>query len=187
MFQPRAKLEFIQRYCAPTRFSVCVDIDASEKGRTGGKRRRQDAKKRQKDMQYDACLVEQELRDMKVADKYRDWRDKEIFADLMDDGRWRGPDIMACDRKKKLCVIAEVEAESSGQPETKLYKAIGQIIRAASEPTDGWSRAFVVVVWGDDIAKHLERMTALNCLKVNAVVLGRTKAQDRVIFGSLDF
>ena len=39
MFQPRVKLEFARRYCAPKAgWSVCVDIDPSEEGRTGTKR-----------------------------------------------------------------------------------------------------------------------------------------------------
>lgn len=33
MFQPRVKLEFVRRYCAPEAgWSVCVDIDPSEEG-----------------------------------------------------------------------------------------------------------------------------------------------------------
>ena len=39
MFQPRVKLEFVRRYCAPEAgWRVCVDIDPSEEGWTGSKR-----------------------------------------------------------------------------------------------------------------------------------------------------
>jgi hypothetical protein len=60
MFQPRVKLEFVRRYCAPTNgWCVCVDIDPSEEGRTGSKRETVASRKRQIDMQADAPRVRQ--------------------------------------------------------------------------------------------------------------------------------
>lgn len=187
MFQPRAKLEFVRRYCAPPRFSVCIDIDASEEGRTGGSREKERTQRRQLEMQDDALAVRLELAQMNVTTKYRPWRQREAFADLSDGGYWRGPDIIACDSVKKLCVIVEVEADSSGQPEQKLYKAVGQIVRAISEAEDKWQKAFVIAVWGNAMADHLRRLTVLEKLGVTAVALGGTKADDDLIFGSLAF
>ena len=47
MFQPRVKLEFVGRYCAPQDgWCVCVDIDPSEEGRTGTERESHTARKR---------------------------------------------------------------------------------------------------------------------------------------------
>jgi hypothetical protein len=185
MFQPRAKLEFVRRYCPPPRFSVCVDIDASEEGKTGGPRQQELAKQRQTDMVADAAAVRQEFAKLKIDLKYEIWRLRETFTDLP--GHWRGPDIIACDRAAKLCVVTEVEAESSGQPEQKLYKAVGQIVRAISQSNDLWRRAFVIAVAGGEMADHLARMTALERLNVTAVALGPTKSDDRILFGSLAF
>jgi hypothetical protein len=40
-------------------------------------------------------------------------------------------DIVAFYKATHRCLIAEVEGKSSGQPEQKVYRAIGQILAAA--------------------------------------------------------
>jgi len=52
------------------------------------------------------------------------------------------PDIVAYDQSGMRCLIVEVEGASSGQPEQKLYKAIGQIVRTASNFPEGWRYTF---------------------------------------------
>jgi hypothetical protein len=37
-------------------------------------------------------------------------------------------DILAVDRSQGALIVAEVEGDSSGQPEQKVYKAIGQLV-----------------------------------------------------------
>ena len=62
MFQPRAKLKFVQRYCSPQNgWRVCVDIDPSEEGRTGGPRETPEALERQRATQDDAKEVRRAL------------------------------------------------------------------------------------------------------------------------------
>ena len=184
MFEPRAKLEFVRRYCPPPRFSGCVDIDASEEGRTGGPGKSEVSKRRQHEMNTDAVAVRHELSRLNVHFNYREWLGREEFAGLP--SGWRGPDIIACGHETNLCIVAEVEAKSSDQPEQKLYKAVGQVVRTLSEFTDRWRRAFVIVVYGQAMADHLARMTALQRLNITAISLGRSKNEDRLLFGSLD-
>ena len=84
---------------------------------------------------------------------------------------------------KRICLIAEAEGDSSGQPEQKLYKALGQLVMAAGVPTvEGWERALVLVVHGDQMAKHLGRAHALTKLGVSALVLDANPSADRWIF-----
>lgn len=95
---------------------------------------------------------------------------------------------MAFHRQGKRYLIAEVEGVSSGQPEQKLYKAIGQVVMAAGDSVfEGWERSLVIVVQGDDITKHLMRAHALTQLGVSAVVLGCNKRGDRWLFGGPPF
>jgi hypothetical protein len=180
MFQPRVKLEFVRRYCAPTDgWCVCVDIDPSEEGRTGGKREGESARQRQIEMQADAPKVRVDLNalDISVGDRKR-WCRTRGVPYLEGD-----PDIVAYDRTQKRCLVAEVEGASSGQPEQKLYKAIGQIIRTASQLPEGWPCHLIVVVYGDKIAKHLVRVKALERLDIAALHLADDKASDRWLFG----
>jgi UDP-2,3-diacylglucosamine pyrophosphatase LpxH len=80
-------------------------------------------------------------------------------------------------------LIVEVEGESSGQPEQKLYKAIGQIVMAASNDIlDGWNRKLVLVVHGDGICKQMARASALEKLGISALALDDNN-HDRWLFG----
>jgi hypothetical protein len=68
MFQPRVKLEFVRRYCAPKDgWCVCVDIDPSEEGRTGSKRESESARQRQREMMADAPRVREEFKALGVS------------------------------------------------------------------------------------------------------------------------
>lgn len=96
----------------------------------------------------------------------------------------RDPDIVAYDRKQKPWVVTEVEGASSGQPEQKLYKAIGQIVRTASHLPDDWRCRLVIVVYGDKIARHLARAKALNRLEIAGLHLTDDKTSDRWLFGA---
>ena len=63
MFQPEVKLEFVRRYCNPdSGWIVYVDVDASEEGRTGGKRKTVEAEDRQKLMIADGKRAKEEMR-----------------------------------------------------------------------------------------------------------------------------
>lgn len=181
MFQPRVKLEFIRRYCPPQDgWCVCVDVDPSEEGRTGRPRETHTALERQKDMQADAKRVRGELRalDVSVGDRKR-WCTTQGVPYLEGD-----PDIVAYDLARKRCIVAEVEGVASGQPEQKVYKAIGQIVRTASQLPQGWRCYLVVVVYGEKIAIHLERAKALERLNIAALHLQDRSDEDRWLFGS---
>lgn len=93
-------------------------------------------------------------------------------------------DIVAFQSARKRCVITEVEGVSSGQPEQKLYKAIGQIVVAASaKPVAEWRRELVLVVHGDEITKHMKRVTALENLGVSALSIAENRRDDHWVIG----
>ena len=180
MFQPRVKLEFVRRYCAPeSGWSVCVDIDPSEEGRTGTKRESEVSRLRQIEMQADAPVVRASLIELgaNVGDRKR-WCQTQGLPYIEGD-----PDIVAFDRARKRCLIAEVEGASSCQPEQKLYKAIGQIVRSASNLPQGWECQLILVVYGDPIASHLKRVSALEKLSISALALADRASNDRWLFG----
>jgi hypothetical protein len=181
MFQPRVKLEFVQRYCAPQDgWRVSIDIDASEEGRTGSKRKTEASRIRQAEMITDAPKVRDALNKLgvNVGDRKR-WCKKQSLPYIEGD-----PDIVAYDQVTRRCLIVEVEGASSGQPEQKLYKAIGQIVRTASNlPTD-WDCRMIIVVYGDKIANHLGRARALDKLAVTGMALTDNKDGDRFLFGA---
>jgi hypothetical protein len=181
MFQPRVKLEFVNRYCAPqSGWCVCVDIDASEEGRTGGQRKTKESRIRQNAMNSDAHKVRNKLKTMRVQiGERKHWCDAHELPYFQGD-----PDVVAYDLSRRRCVIAEVEGASSGQPEQKLYKAVGQIIRTASNLSAHWTTHLVVVVYGDKIADHLKRFGALKKLDVSALALADHKKDDHWLFGS---
>ncbi len=183
MFQPRVKLEFVRRYCPPqSGWTVFVDIDPSEEGRTGGKRTSVAAMGRQVQMVEDATNVREEFNRLKVTvgGNRVEWFKSHRLPRIVGDR-----DIIAFHLPAKRCVIAEVEGASAGQPEQKLYKAIGQIVIAASsEVPDGWSRSLVLVVHGTEIAKHLDRANALKKLSIAALAIGTSECADRWLFGS---
>ena len=176
MFQARAKLEFVRRYCSPKNgWHVCIDVDSSEKGETGGKRIKEKAILRERRMKDDWPEVEKALNALGVKiGGYQGWCDTEGVPRI-----GHKPDVIAYNIK--LCVMAEVEAESSGQPEQKLYKAIGQIVRAVSYPSDRWERYFVVAVCGEEITGHLAQMTALTRLSIFGLSIAADKNDDRLV------
>ncbi len=184
MFQPRVKLEFVRRYCSPENgWRVCVDIDPSEEGRTGGTRENGESVRRQEKMREDGLWVRKKFEELgvRVGDRKR-WCKANGFRYLQGD-----PDIVAYDAAGKRCLIAEVEGASSGQPEQKLYKAIGQMVRTVSNlsetlPED-WNRCCVIVVYGKQIAGHLERVRVLKKLDISGLALADDKSGDRWCFG----
>ncbi len=182
MFQPEVKLEFVRRYCSPIDgWKVFVDIDASEAGRTGGKRTSDGSRVRQIQMQKDADRVRREFEELgvTVGGNRIKWYTSHGFPAIDGDR-----DIVAFHSGKKHCVIAEVEGTSAGQPEQKLYKAIGQIVMAAnSYVLDGWEQDLVIVVYGEEIVSHLERAKALEKLNISAVSIASDKIADRWLFG----
>jgi len=183
MFQPEVKLEFIRRYCQPINdWQVFVDIDASEEGLTGGERSTDEARVRQRQMQKDGETSRKELQKLgvQVGGKRRVWSREHELPYITGDR-----DVIAFNIKKRLYLIVEVEGESSGQPEQKLYKAIGQIVKAASEEVhDGWRRNLVLVVYGEKISEDLRQMKALDKLGISACALDDDKNKDRWLFGN---
>lgn len=182
MFQPETKYEFIRRYCPPSKGWIAfVDIDASEEGRTGGERTTNAARDRQLQMKHDAkAAIEQMQRiGVTVGGNRNVWSANHGFPLIQGDR-----DIVAFHREERRCVIAEVEAISSGQAEQKVYKAVGQIVSATSSATpDGWTIQFVLVVHGEKMANHLRRMGALAKLGVSSLALARTMEKDAWLFG----
>jgi hypothetical protein len=181
MFQPRVKLEFVRRYCAPLAgWSVCVDIDPSEEGRTGSKRESEVSRLRQLEMQADAPVVRASLKELGTnVGNRKHWCQSQALPYVEGD-----PDIVAYDRAAKRCLIVEVEGVSSGQPEQKLYKAIGQIVRSASNLPLAWDCELILVVYGDRMATHLRRVNALERLSISAVALADRASDDRWLFGA---
>jgi len=183
MFQPEVKLEFVRRYCPPKAgWKVFVDIDASEEGRTGGERTTGEARRVQRKMQTDSNRVRREFKKLgvTVGGKRAAWFDLHTLPRVEGDR-----DIVAFHQEKKVCLIAETEGSSIGQPEQKLYKAIGQLVVAASAgELAGWSRALVLVVHGEEIAEHLGRAKVLEKLGISALALGKTRTGDEWLFGA---
>ena len=183
MFQPRVKLEFVKRYCAPQNgWQVCADIDPSEQGRTGGTRKTKESGERQGKMRADAACVIEAFKELGVTvGKRKDWCRLQSLPYLEGDS-----DVVAYDWQNKRCVVAEVEGKSSGQPEQKLYKACGQIVRmvrtVCNLPPD-WNSQLVLVVYGDKIAVHLQRLDALANLGISGVAIRDKAVDDRWLFG----
>lgn len=182
MFQPQVKLEFVRQYCHPAcGWEVLVDIDASEEGRTGGQRTTDEARARQRQMLTDGETASRELRRLgvSVGGNRADWYREHGLSQTNGDR-----DIVAFNTKRRLYLIVEVEGESSGQPEQKLYKAIGQIVMAASNDIlDGWNRKLVLVVHGDGICKQMARVSALEKLGISALALYDNNNHGRWLFG----
>jgi hypothetical protein len=175
---------FVRRYCPPPQWEVLVDIDASEEGRTGSRPVTDEGRARQQQMREAAATAFSELQRLgvSVGGNRADWYRKHGLPQLKGDR-----DVVAFNAKKRRYLIAEVEGESSGQPEQKLYKAIGQIVMAASERVpDGWKRKLVLVVHGEEISKHMARATALEKLGISAIELVDNKNDGKWLFGGLD-
>ena len=181
MFQPKVKLEFVRRYCPPKAgWTVFVDIDPSEEGRTGGKRKTKEAKQRQQKMQTAADSARKHLESagVQVGGNRRNWLRGSALPIIEGDR-----DIVAFHKAARICLIAEVEGDSSGQPEQKLYRAIGQLVIAASNGgLTGWRQVFVLVVYGDRIADQLARANVLREIGISAIALGRNRRADCWLF-----
>lgn len=65
----------------------------------------------------------------------------------------------------------------------ELYKAIGQMVRTASNLPSGWRSRLVIVVHGDKIADHLKRVHALAELGISGLALAHDLRDDRWLFG----
>lgn len=177
MFQPQVKLAFIERYCNPRDgWFVFADIDPSEEGRTGGARRTGDAQAQQLAMRSAADNVR--VRFAKLGVTVGGSRDRWFHENgLPEVGGDR--DIVAFQPSRKRYLIAEAEGVSSGQPEQKLYKAIGQIVVAASAvPPKGWWRELILVVHGAGITGHLKRVAALERLGIAALSIAEDPLDD---------
>src|SRR2546425_11475192 len=128
MIQPLAKLRFVERYCRPSEgWAVFVDIDASEEGRTGSARHTSEAKARHVRVLAEAPEVVRNLAELGVfvGDRKRKWNahfGKDLAVPKGD------RDIIAVHRAQRLLWIVEVEGDSAGQPEGKIYKALGQLV-----------------------------------------------------------
>lgn len=182
MFQPQVKLEFIRRYCLPARgWEVYADIDASEEGRTGGDRQTDEARSRQRDMQEQGRSARGELKELGVCTNggRAAWLRQHGLPELEGDR-----DIVAFNQKGRVYVVAEVEGASSGQPEQKLYRAIGQLVFEASTPVArGWQRRLALVVAGDRLASYLGDARALRRLGIAGLALDEKPRGDRWLFG----
>jgi hypothetical protein len=184
MIQPLVKLRFVERYCNPEAgWRVFVDIDPSEEGRTGSLRQTEEARARQQLMLEQAPDAVRQLRDLGafVGERKRHW--KAQFQDrlLLPPG---DRDILAVHTDRGKLWVAEVEGDSSGQPERKIYKALGQLVCAVSEMhIPNFERFFSLVVWGDDTATHLKRARAIEQMGVSGLVIGERRVDDRWLFG----
>ena len=76
-------------------------------------------------------------------------------------------------------IIAEVEGESSGQPEQKLYKAIGQMVMCVSQTQkNGWEARFIIAVFGEAITEHLAKATCLKNIGVSGLSIKSADADE---------
>lgn len=189
MYQPEAKYEFVRRYCSPKHgWIVFVDIDASELGDTGGKRIAPEAIEHQRRMKEEGSQAMSSLVALgaTVRGSRRAWY-ANIAQKYPECGCVKVPgdrDIVAIHPEDRRLLVAEVEGASRGQPETKLYKAIGQIVMAVSESDPaGFDAVFVVVVFGDKIGPHLSRATALEPLGIRGIWLASDLECDRWLIG----
>ena len=188
MFQPEVKLEFVRRYCPPSDgWEVFVDIDASEEGRTGGERKTPEAEKRREEMQTAGERVRKALAKLgvQVGGSRTEWlvavgaaELSELFPCVTTDR-----DIVALHLKRRHLLVVEVEGASSGQPEQKLYRAIGQLVLAVAETgSKVWESAYVLVVYGEEMARHLQKAVMLQKLGISALRLSRKPEEDKWLF-----
>jgi hypothetical protein len=184
MIQPIAKLLFVERYCRPADgWSVFVDIDPSEEGRTGSARQSEQARARLELMRLDAPRAVRDLVGMGAYVGKRKAQWGVCFGrtlPLPPGDR----DIIAVHRDRKQLWIVEVEGDSSGQPEGKIYRAIGQLVCALSEVVvPGLERRLSLVVAGDSAGKYLARVRAIAALGISGLVVQEDSQQDRWLFG----
>ena len=71
-----------------------------------------------------------------------------------------------------------------GQPEGKVYKALGQLVCAVSEMhMPNFESVFTLAVWGDGMASHLGRARAVERLGVSGLVISEQPGNDQWLFG----
>jgi hypothetical protein len=184
MIQPFAKFRFVERYCHPKDgWRVFVDIDPSEEGRTGSTRKTEQAKARQRLMLKQAPIAIRQLQDLGafVGERKRHWKTQfEDQLSLPPGDR----DILAVNTDRRILWVAEVEGDSSGQPEGKMYKALGQLVCAVTEMyIPNFTRFFSLVVWGDNMVDHLMRARAVEQLGISGLVIAESAVDDRWLFG----
>ena len=93
-------------------------------------------------------------------------------------------DIIAVKCARRLFWVIEVEGDSGGQPEGKIYRALGQLVCAVSEATlSGYERFLTFVVYGEKAANHLARARAAWQLGISGLVIGATRNADQWVFG----
>lgn len=81
-------------------------------------------------------------------------------------------------------IIAEAEGDSAGQPEQKLYKAIGQIVIAAGEISpNGYQVEFILVLSGEKVKEYAVRAKTLERLGISALHISEDKGNDEWLFG----
>jgi hypothetical protein len=177
MIQPIAKLRFVERYCNPQAgWRVFVDIDASEEGRTGSPRQTEGSKARQRVMQQQAPAAVRQLKQLGafVGDRKRHWKAQFQNRLPLPPG---DRDILAVHLDRRILWVVEVEGDSAGQPEGKIYKASGQLVCAVSETQlPEFERWLSLVVHGDRTAAHLKRAHALEQLGVSGLVIAARSA-----------
>ena len=189
MFQPEVKWKFVERYCNPKEgWEVFVDLDASELGKTGGSRTTEAARVRQSEMQVRGEIAEAGLQKLKVqvGGSRKAWTRSlqnkypgMVVPDVPGDR-----DIIAINPGRKKLLLAEAEGDSAGQPEQKLYKAIGQIVIAIGEViANGYKVEYVLVLSGEKMKAHVARAKALKRLGVSALYIGDVKDDDEWVFG----
>ncbi len=123
MIQPLAKLRFVERYCSPKAgWRVFVDIDPSEEGRTGSQRQTEEARARQQLMREQApdAIRQLKLLGAFVGERKRQWKAQFKGRLVLPPG---DRDIIAVHTVHRILWVVEVEGDSSGQPEGKIYKA----------------------------------------------------------------
>jgi hypothetical protein len=184
MFQPRVKLEFVRRYLRAPDWNVFVDVDPSEEGRTGGERKSAESKDRQRRMGEDFAAVKvdvEKLKHVRLGKRSSEW--ERCFAGVV--GPISGDrDIIAVHQPDRRVVIVEVEGESSGQPEQKVYKAVGQAVAACSAAMpEGFATTIGVVVYGKPLGNHLRACSKLHDLGIFGLRLDDVPEKDEWLFG----
>jgi hypothetical protein len=189
MYQSEVKWKFVERYCNPSEgWEVFVDLDPAEMGNAGGPRTTEVASARQKDMQARGVVAKVALQN--IGAQVGGSRDSWMVNLRAKYPRGALPvvpgdrDIVAINPISKNLVVAEAEGDSAGQPEQKLYKAIGQIVIGSGETVaNGYEPSYVLVLSGDRIDEHAIRAKALQRLGISALHISDNKDNDEWLFG----
>jgi len=190
VYQPEVKLAFVKRYCNPASgWRFFVDIDPAEVGKAGGWPKTEKAWLRKKQMQDRGQRAIEALE--KLGAKVGGSRAKWLSALADELGVSESPtipgdrDIIAINPSLRRLLVAEVEGASTGQPEQKIYKAVGQIVVAvgAVDPK-AFDASFIIAVHGEQLKNHLQKAKPLECIGVSAVCIEKDQSQDVLLFGS---